>query len=102
MRMLLILLLLVVLGIGGSLTKPDLAAHRKHATEVLTETKSTGDVVGDLIDMIGKPSARDIAREENLEDMMVANKYTAKADGAVLIECLGVFGQFLCQQPEKK
>jgi hypothetical protein len=97
MRFLLILVLAGALALGGFLTKPGLEAQRKHANEVLAG-KDGKDDIGDLIgDVLGS-----ITRKDSFEDLVVATKYTATSGDAVLIECLGLFGQFLCSQPEKK
>ena len=44
-------------------------------------------------------SAKD---SRKFEDLFVATKYTVKADNAVIMECLGLYAQFLCSQPEEK
>lgn len=97
MRMLLILLLAGALALGGFLTRPNEEAHRNHADAELAKT-SGNDGIGALIDTV----VGGITREGKYEDMLVATRHTLSSGGNVLIECLGLYGQFFCSQPEKK
>lgn len=97
MRMLLILLLGAALAAGGFLTRPDEAAHRVNADKVLGERRGGFDV-GDLIDdVLGGGDT-----ERKFEDMFVATRYTVRSGEAIVLECLGLFGQFMCSQPAAK
>lgn len=97
MRMLLILLMAAALAAGGFLTRPDEAAHRANADKVLGERRGGFDV-GDLIDdVLGSA-----LNERKFEDMFVATRYTVNSGGAPMLECLGLFGQFMCSQPGAK
>lgn len=99
MRMLLILLLLAALGAGGFLTRPDEKAHEANAEKQLSSTRGGFDI-GELIaDKVFGASSKD---SRKFEDLFVATKYTVRADDAVIMECWGVFAQFLCSQPETK
>ncbi len=99
MRMLLILLLLAALGAGGFLTRPDEKAQEQNAEKLLSSTRGGFDI-GELIaDKVFSASAKD---SRKFEDLFVATKYTVRADDAVLMECWGLYAQFLCSQPETK
>ncbi len=98
MRMLLILLLGGALALGGFLTKPDEAAHRRHVDSALLNLND-GDPIGAVLDAVGKLSG---AQTSAFEDLVVATKYTVRSGDKVTIECLGLYGQFLCSQPDKK
>jgi hypothetical protein len=98
MKTLLILILGALLAAGGYLTKPDEKAHEENAEKQLSSTRGGFDI-GDLIaDKVFGANARD---GRKFEDLFVATKYTVKSDDAVIMECWGVFAQFLCSQPEK-
>jgi len=97
MRMLLILLMAAALAAGGFLTRPDEAAHRANADKVLGERRGGFDV-GDLIDDVLGGGAT----ERKFEDMFVATRYTVRTGETTALECLGLFGQFLCSQPDAK
>jgi len=97
MRTLLILLLAGALAVGGFLTKPGEDAQRANADKVLAERRGGFDV-GDLIgDVLG--SRKD---ERKFEDLMVATRYSVRSGDSVVLECLGLYAQFLCSQPEAK
>jgi hypothetical protein len=97
MRTLIILLLAGALALGGYLTKPSEDAHRANADKVLAERRGGFDV-GDLIgDVLG--GGRD---ERKFEDLMVATRYTVRSGDDVVLECLGLYAQYLCSQPEAK
>jgi hypothetical protein len=99
MKTLLILLLAAALAAGGYLTRPDEKAHEANAETQLSSTRGGFDI-GELIaDKVFGASTRD---SRKFEDLFVATKYTVKADNAVIMECLGLYAQFLCSQPEKK
>ena len=54
--------------------------------------------VGDLIDdVLGSA-----LNERKFEDMFVATRYTVNSGGTPVLECLGLFGQFMCSQPGAK
>jgi hypothetical protein len=97
MKTLLILLLAAALAAGGYLTRPDEKAHEENATRQLSAMRG-GQDIGELLEAVlgRKTDGR------KFEDLFVATKYTVKADDAVVMECWGVFAQFLCSQPEKK
>jgi hypothetical protein len=99
MKTLLILLLAAALAAGGYLTRPDEKAHEANAETQLSSTRGGFDI-GELIaDKVFGASSKD---SRKFEDLFVATKYTVKADNAVIMECLGLYAQFLCSQPEKK
>ena len=99
MKTLLILLLAAALAAGGYLTRPDEKAHEANAETQLSSTRGGFDI-GELIaDKVFGAGAKD---SRKFEDLFVATKYTVKADNTVIMECLGLFAQFLCSQPEKK
>lgn len=98
MRMLLILLLVGALALGGFLTKPDEAAHKRNVDAKLME-QNGGDEIGAILDAVGKLVG---VQTSSFEDLVVASKYTVRSGEAVVIECLGLYGQFLCSQPEAK
>jgi hypothetical protein len=97
MRTLIILLLAGALAFGGFLTKPDEVAQRANADKVMAERRGGFDV-GDLIgDVLG--GRKD---ERKFEDLVVASRYSIRSGDNVVLECLGVYAQFLCSQPEAK
>lgn len=97
MRTLIILLLAGALAFGGFLTKPDENAQRANAEKVLAERRGGFDV-GDLIgDVLGGGK-----EERKFEDLMVATRYTVRSGDEVVLECLGLYAQYLCSQPGKK
>jgi len=99
MKTLLILLLAAALAAGGYLTRPDEKAHEANAETQLSSTRGGFDI-GELIaDKVFAASAKD---SRKFEDLYVATKYTVRADSAVLMECWGLFAQFVCSQPEEK
>ncbi len=98
MRMLLILLLAGALGVGGFLTKPDEAAHKRNVDAKLMELNG-GDPIGAVLDAVGKLAG---TQTSSFEDLVVATKYTVRSGDSVVIECLGLYGQFLCSQPGAK
>ena len=98
MRMLLILLLAGALGVGGFLTKPDEAAHKRNVDAKLMELNG-GDPIGAVLDAVGKLAG---TQTSSFEDLVVATKYTVRSGDSVVIECFGVYGQFLCSQPDAK
>jgi hypothetical protein len=95
MRSLLVLVLLVIAGVGGFLSRPDIEAQRKHADEVLKENRS-GDAIGDLIGAVFSN------RNDTFEDLMVATKLTTKDGDKVMLECWGAYTQFFCVRPEEE
>jgi hypothetical protein len=98
MRTLLVLVLLVIVGVGGFLSRPSVEAHRKHADEVLTKDEG-GDVIGGLIESLAG------GRTDSFEDMMIATKLTTMGkDAKPVLECWGAFTAFFCSKPaaEKK
>jgi hypothetical protein len=98
MRSLLVLVLLAALGVGGFLSKPALDAHRANAEKVLAEQRKGGsDGIGDLIGAVLGGEKTD-----DFQDLVVATKYTAMQGDKTLIDCWGVFSQFLCSTPEAK
>jgi hypothetical protein len=96
--MLLILLLVGALAAGGFLTKPDEAAHKRNVDAKLMELNG-GDPIGAVLDAVGKLAG---TQTSAFEDLVVATKYTVRSGDSVVIECLGLYGQFLCSQPEAK
>jgi len=94
MRSLLVLVLLVVAGVGGFLSRPNIEAQRKHADEVLKE--KSGDAIGDLIGSVF------LNRNDTFEDLMVATKLTTKDGDKVMLECWGAYTQFFCIKPDEK
>jgi len=97
MKSLLILLLAGALAFGGYLTRPDEKAHEANAEKQLSSTRGGFDI-GDLIaDKVFGANAKD---SRKFEDLFVATKYSIKADDKVILECWGLYGQFLCSQPE--
>ena len=97
MKTLLILILAGALALGGYLTRPDEKAHEDNAEKQLSSTRGGFDI-GELIaDKVFGANAKD---SRKFEDLYVATKYTVRADDTVLMECWGVFAQFLCSQPE--
>lgn len=98
MRMLLILVLIAALGAGGFLTKPTEEAHRTHVDKELLNLNG-GDLIGAVLDAAGKLSGQ---QTSSFEDLVVATKYTVRSGDRVVIECLGLYGQFLCSQPGAK
>lgn len=99
MRSLLVLILLAALAGGAFLSRPDLAAHRRHAEQVFEEQRKQGkgDAIGDLIGaMLGG------GKSDRFEDLMVATKYTVEEGDKASLECWGVFSQFFCSTPEEK
>jgi len=99
MKTLLILILAGALALGGYLTRPDETAHEGNAEKQLSSTRGGFDI-GELIaDKVFGANAKD---SRKFEDLYVATKYTVRADDTVLMECWGVFAQFLCSQPEAK
>lgn len=98
MRMLLILVLVGALALGGFLTKPDEAAHKRNVDAQFAKNND-GDAIGAVLDAIGKLSG---AQTNSFEDLIVATKYTVRSGESVVIECLGLYGQFLCSQPGAK
>lgn len=93
MRSLLVLVLLIIAGAGGFLSRPDIEAHRKHAGEVLAKEKGGGDAIGGLIDAVLN------TRSDTFEDMMVLTKLTTKEDNKPVLECWGAFTAFFCSKP---
>jgi hypothetical protein len=90
MKTLLILVLAAALAAGGYLTRP--------AEKQLSSTRGGFDI-GELIaDKVFSAASKD---SRKFEDLFVATKYTVKSDDAVIMECWGIFAQFLCSQPEK-
>ena len=99
MKTLLILLLAAALAAGGYLTRPDEAAHEANAEKQLSSTRGGFDI-GELIaDKVFAASARD---SRKFEDVFVATKYIVRTDDVVLMECWGLYAQFLCSQPDEK
>jgi hypothetical protein len=99
MRSLLILLLAGALALGGYLTRPSEAQHEANARKLLADQRSGGDI-GDLIrDRVLDAAGND---GDRFEDMFVATKYVVSRDDKVMLDCLGLYGQFLCSQPGKK
>lgn len=99
MKTLLILLLAGALAFGGYLTRPDEKAHEQNAEKVLSATRGGFDISALIADKVfgaGKKDGR------KFEDLFVATRYTVKADDDVILECWGLYGQYLCSQPEKK
>ncbi|MEQ1784186.1 MAG: hypothetical protein ABMA14_22745 [Hyphomonadaceae bacterium] len=99
MKTLIILLLAAALAAGGYLTRPDEKAQEQNAAKVLSSTRGGFDISALIADKVfgaGKTDGR------KFEDLFVATKYTVKADDAVILECWGLYAQFLCSQPEKK
>jgi hypothetical protein len=62
----------------------------------LDEYPEYSKLIADKVFGAGKTDSR------KFEDLFVATKYTVKADDAVILECWGLYAQFLCSQPEKK
>lgn len=99
MKTLLILVLAATLAAGGYLTRPDEAAHEANAEKQLSSTRGGFDI-GELInDKVFGANAKD---SRKFEDLFVATKYSVKNNDTVIMECWGVFAQFLCSQPEAK
>ena len=96
MRSLLVLVLLVIVAVGGFLSRPNIEAHRKHAEEVLAKEHKSGDAIGDLI---GSVFAN---HTDSFEDMMVMTKLTTKEGDKPVLECWGAFTAFFCTKPSEK
>jgi hypothetical protein len=94
MRTLLVLVLLVIVAVGGFLSRPDIEAHRKHTGEVLAKEQGGGDAIGGLIgSLLGD-------RTDSFEDFMVATRLiTMGNDKKPVLECWGAFTAFLCSKP---
>lgn len=99
MKTLLILILGGLLALGGYLTRPDEKAHEANAEKQLSSTRGGFDIGQLIADKVFGANAKD---SRKFEDLVVATKYTVKADDRVVMECWGVFAQFLCSQPEAK
>jgi hypothetical protein len=99
MKTLLILLLAAALAAGGYLTRPDEKAHEANAEKQLSSTRGGFDIGELIVDKVFGASAKD---SRKFEDLFVATKYTIRSEDAVLMECWGVFAQFMCSQPETK
>jgi hypothetical protein len=99
MKTLLILVLSGLLAVGGYLTKPDEKAHEANAETQLSSTRGGFDIGQLIADKVFGANAKD---GRKFEDLFVATKYTVKSDDIVIMECWGVFAQFLCSQPEPK
>jgi hypothetical protein len=93
MRTLLVLVLLVIVAVGGFLSRPDVDAHRKHRDEVLAKAEG-GDAIGGLIgSLLSDPT-------DSFEDFMVATKLTTMGgDNKPVLECWGAFTAFFCSKP---
>src|SRR5262245_40046389 len=93
MRTLLVLVLLVIVAVGGFLSRPNIDAHRKHRDEVLSKAEG-GDAIGGLIgSVLGD-------RTDSFEDFMVATKLTTMGnDNKPALECWGAFTAFFCSKP---
>ena len=101
MKTLLVLVLLGALAAGGYFSKPTQEQHKENADKFLSERRSRdGDDIGDLIGGVLESANR----QDAFEDLVVATKYTAKSGDKTLVECWGVFTQYLCNSPldEKK
>ncbi|MEZ6029182.1 MAG: hypothetical protein R3C46_05480 [Hyphomonadaceae bacterium] len=97
MRTLIILVLAGALAFGGFLTKPDEVAQRANAEKVMAERRGgfdVGDLIGDVL--TGRKD------ERKFEDLIVATRYTIRSGDDVVLECLGLYAQYLCSPPEKK
>jgi hypothetical protein len=93
MRTLLLLDLMVIVAVGGFLSRPDIEAHRKHRDEVLAKDER-GDAIGGLIGSLLSD------RTDSFEDLMVATKLTTMGgDNEPVLECWGAFTAFLCSKP---
>lgn len=99
MKSLLILLLLGALAFGGYLTRPDEKAHEANAEKQLSSTRGGYDIRDLIADKVFGAKTKD---SRKFEDLFVATKYSIKADENIIMECWGLYGQFLCSQPEKK
>lgn len=99
MKSLLILLLAAALAAGGYLTRPDEKAQEQNAEKVLSSTRGGFDISALIADKVFNANSKD---SRKFEDLFVATKYTVKADNAVILECWGLYAQFLCSQPEQK
>jgi hypothetical protein len=93
MRTLLVLVLLVIVAVGGFLSRPDIDAHRKHRDEVVLKEEG-GDVIGAKIEsLLSDPT-------DSFEDFMVATKLTTLGnDNKPVLECWGAFTAFFCSKP---
>jgi hypothetical protein len=93
MRTLLVLVLLVIVAVGGFLSRPDVDAHRAHRSEVLSKEEG-GDAIGGLIgSLLSDPT-------DSFEDFMVATKLTTMgSDNKPVLECWGAFTAFFCSKP---
>lgn len=99
MRSLLVLVLLAALAGGAYFSRPTIEAHRSHAEAVFaTERKEQGGA-GDIGSFIGGV-LEEATRKDKFEDLIVATKYTASSGDKTLLECWGVFSQFLCSTPK--
>jgi hypothetical protein len=74
-------------------TDRPLPEHARHASGPVEAR--IGELIADKVFGAGANDSR------KFEDLFVATKYTVKADKVVIMECLGLFAQFLCSQPEK-
>ena len=99
MRSLLVLVLLAALAGGAYFSRPSIEAHRRHADEVFAAERKEQGGAGDIGGFIGGV-IEEATRKDKFEDMFVATKYTASAGDKTLLECWGVFSQFLCSAPK--
>lgn len=96
MRSLLLLVLLIALGAGAYMSRPTKEQQAANADKFLSDRRARdGDDIGDLIGGLIEGAQR----KDTFEDLYVATKYTAKANDKVLVECWGVFTQYLCSSP---
>jgi hypothetical protein len=99
MRSIIVVALIVALCAGAYLSKPNFDAQRRHANEVLAERTEQRADAGDLGGAVGGVIDQ-INREGKFEDFFVASKYTASSGDRKLLECWGVFSQFICSTPK--
>jgi hypothetical protein len=89
--------LLVIIGVAGYFTKPDVAKHREAANAILS---AQADAAADNLDIGGliETGAASLTQNGRYEDLYVASKYTLEAGGDPYIECWGAFTQVMCNR----
>lgn len=95
MKTLIILFLAGALALGGYLTKPTEEAHRANADTRLADQRGGFDV-GELIGAVVGQARQD----RRFEDLVVATRYTVLSGETAVLECLGLYAQFLCSSPQ--
>ena len=85
-----ILLLLVIAGVAGYFTRPDVAAMSAKADAVLGDPQSITDGLENF--------GASIAGDRAYDNYYVAAKYTVTLDGQPVVTCWGAFQQVQCNR----